>query len=80
MWQEARAKNLTRPEEMVEKGMAFKVVGKVGQRWVKAVTLTPGEEVDAEGKIQQTQGRGKRLRETDGTPESRKEQRMSIAE
>ena len=80
MWQEARAKNLTRPEEMVEKGMAFKVVGKVGQRWVKAVTLTPGEEIDAEGKIQQTQGRGKRLRETDGTPESRKEQRMSIAE
>ena len=79
MWQEARAKNLTRPEEMVEKGMAYKVVGKVGHRWVKAVTLTQGEEVDAEGKIQ-IQGRGKRLRETDGTPEQRKEQRMSIAE
>ena len=80
MWQEARAKNLTRPEEMVEKGMAFKVVGKVGQRWVKAVTLTPGEEVDSEGKVQQKNNRGKRLREGDGTPEQRKGQRMSTAE
>ena len=80
MWQEAKAKNLARPEEMVEKGMAYKVVGKVGQRWVKAVTLTQGEEVDSEGKVQQKNNRGKRLREGDGTPEQRKGQRMSTAE
>ena len=51
LYDQCMQKNLNRSQELIDKGQAFRVVGKKGRKWITEVTLKDKEMVTAEGKI-----------------------------
>ena len=81
------AKNLHRSQELIDKGHAYRVVGKKGKRWIKEVALNEKEVVSTDGKIvwltvdQPGTERGQiRERSPGTTPEAVRKQRLTQGE